>query len=98
MIDFEQAKLLAENSAMLEINWVPVRETYLSDFYNERENCWIFFAKEDIPLPPDGCLRTTAFAVSKSGVVRAVYDFRDNPEEMNTFADRMSDYFSTHDE
>ena len=98
MIDLEQAKLLAENNAMLEINWVPEQSFYLSDFYNERESCWIFFAKEDIPQPPEGVLRATAFAVSKSGVVRAVYDFRDNPEKMSAFADRMSDYFSTHDE
>ena len=98
MITFTKAKSLAENEARAVFSWAPLKQPYLSDMHIEREYCWIFFAHESTPTPAEGSPCFTAYAVSKKGNVRDVYDFRDDEKNMTDFANKMSDYFFRNDE
>ncbi len=93
MITFAEAKLLAENTARANFNWLPLKQPYLSETYIEREYCWIFFIHENALVAREGSLCFTAYAVSRKGKVRDVYDFRSDAQKMSGFADKISDYF-----
>jgi len=99
MINVTKARAMAEETAREKMGWVvEKRDKYLSDYYIERPNCWIFFADDSIPEAPSNWLGYRTFAVSRLGAERLVYDLRDDPQKMSDYADMMSKYFETHDE
>lgn len=98
MITFAEAKLLAESTARENFNWLPLKQPYLSEIYIEKEYCWIFFIHESVPVAPEGSICFTAYAVSKKGNIRDVYDFRSDEQKMSDFADKMSNYFFSSNE
>jgi hypothetical protein len=68
----------------------------LSGKVMEAENCWIFFRNKDIHVPSEGAMRGDwAYAVSKDGDFRQVYDLSDDSQKCADYLQFMSDYFSS---
>lgn len=93
-ITFEDAREIARRAARSEISddVQTGRDSYLSDQTIEAAGCWFFFMDEEITATPaaEGVLRFSAYAVSKTGEVSFVYDFRDNPQQMTDYVEMFS--------
>lgn len=71
----------------------PDFKNFLSDYYLEAEGCWLFFPNDFIEVPKEHWhLHKFAVAVSKSGHVSTVYDFRENKQKMQEYLEAFSLY------
>lgn len=93
-LTFEVARCLANEAAAEHgsKHFAPRNvPNFLSDCYLEAEGCWIFFPMASIDAPETHWhLHKFAVAVSKSGEVRIVYDFRENAQKMQAYLEVIS--------
>src|ERR1700761_3359494 len=92
-ITFDSARAFAhERAARTLAGYLPDGESeYLSEEVLEAEGCWLFFKSEKIRFPEkDGFWPTWAYAVSKSGEVHQVYDFRESATKMREYLAALS--------
>ena len=54
----------------------------------------MFFRNRGIVIPPEQALRDGAYAVSKRGEVRYVFDFSDDPKQAEEYLQKMSNYYN----
>lgn len=89
-MDFQGARAKAEQLAIKELEacGVSAEADVLSVEALEAEGCWIFFlcssATSSVRTHP-GQVVFTAYAVSKTGDVASIYDFREQPAKMNDY-------------
>jgi hypothetical protein len=94
-VTFEQARNVASQAAKSELGqFAPVNMTdVLSDFYMEAEGCWFFFGSDEIVIPKDkGIVASGVYAVTRTGALSYVYDFRENEEQMRAYLEMFSLY------
>lgn len=92
----ERAAASIKNLLITWANLEGILPPYLSTYYMEAEGCWIFFRHESIHITPESGPAYSAIAVSKKGEVRAIADYRDNPERAQEYLNIMSDHFIQH--
>ena len=96
LITVENAKKLAEQDAYSELKSFiqSTSDEVLDSHYLEAEYCWIFFKNPQIIVPDYALLGIKwAYAVSKKGNRRMVYDLRDDSEKMKNHLENLSNYF-----
>ncbi len=96
MITFPQAKVLATENAKSDLSsFMPDNSfSILDDSYLEAGYCWIFFKNPHIIVPDNALLGINwAYAVSKRGNCRMVYDLRYDAEKMRNHLESLSTYF-----
>jgi hypothetical protein len=93
-ITFENARKLANDAAAedgLRDFAPPDCTDFLSDYHLEAEGCWYFFPMDGLEIPPEAWhLHKLAIAISKSGELRFVADFRDNEQQMQDYLELLS--------
>jgi hypothetical protein len=95
-IDVVEARKLAARSAEANLRcFAPDERTeLLRPDYAEGWGCWFFFRNPDVVVPPDRMLKGGwAYAVSKGGQVRHVYDFSGDAGKLKSYLQTMSYYF-----
>ena len=100
-ITVEKAKFLAKQEAHPELkSFMHTKsEEVLESYYLETDYCWIFFKNPTIIVPDNALLGIKwAYAVSKKGNCRLVYDLRGEPEKMQKHLFDLSDYFKKNNE
>jgi hypothetical protein len=101
IISYKQAREIASKAAFeaLTAFFDGTPKDALREYSIEGEHCWFFFRNTSIDIPEEMAFgRNFAYAVSKKGALRYVYDFSYDTEKLTEYLRVMSDYFSTHDE
>lgn len=93
-ITFDEAYQLAHEMAKSQLqDMFPDLESYISNSFLEAPGCWIFFKNEKVDGSVDTQLQAGwAYAVSKTGDIRQVYDFSRDREKMNRYLQAFSQY------
>jgi len=95
-ISLSQAREIAEENALWKLQPYMTNFTtsVLREHFEEAECCWFFFRNKEIVGPPEQALRWAwAYAVSKKGEVSIIADYSDQPEKLQEYLKKMSDYF-----
>jgi hypothetical protein len=94
-ISLAEAKAIAERNAFPDLQSFGAKESQsLEDTPLEAETFWMFFRNKDINVPPEATLGIKwAYVVSKKGTYSMVQDFSDDPEKLQEYVKKMSDYF-----
>ena len=67
----------------------------LEPAYRETPDCWMFFQRIDIAVPPERSLSQGAYAVSKHSMeARYVPDFRNDELRLAAYLALISEYFA----
>jgi hypothetical protein len=96
VITHEQARKMADEIARSDLAELVMDQSipFLATKYLEAEYCWIFFRNESIVLNQKYSLRWDwAYAISKKGNARHVYDFRGDEERMKSYLQELSNFF-----
>lgn len=95
-VTYEQARKMAEEIARGDLEeLVHDRAITLLDAKDlEADYCWIFFRNSHIILDEKYSLRWNwAYAISKKGNTRHVYDFRGDEERTKCYLQELSNFF-----
>lgn len=100
LISLEEARKIAEINASKELRGFFCDEVkILKNEYSEGECCWMFLKSDDIYISPEMTLGIKwAYVVSKKGTYSMVHDFSDDPEVLNDYLKKMSEYFKRKNE
>jgi hypothetical protein len=96
LIQFEEARKIAEESALQKLEQfrknpaIPI----LSKHFEEADCCWIFFRNKEIFGPEERKISWDfAIAVSKKGEVSLIADYRNEPDQLRMYLQKISNYF-----
>jgi len=85
-MSFEEARAIAEKKAIERVGIFLADQVgpVLDDYYIRGENFWIFFASENVKLPPESweLRQFPAYGVSDYNFIGYFRDFREQPEEL----------------
>lgn len=97
-IDWQQARQLAEQAVMRDVDSYESREVQkaLEDEFLEAEHCWIFFRNREISVRPEKWFTRAynAFAISKTGAFSQIATLEYDEAQLNAYLNVMSDYFA----
>ena len=96
MQNIEAARKAAHESAQWNLQglYADPKQERLETAYRETADCWMFFQRRDIAIPPERSLSQGAYAVSKHSMEeRFVPDFRDNELRLAAYLELLSDHF-----
>lgn len=97
IIDFIKAKDIAEINLKETLTRCSIDYSIevLSEYYLDKEFCFIFFRNSKITIPDKFLLSADwAPAVCKrTGEVQQIYDLRHNPIRMEEYSELMSEFF-----
>ena len=96
MRNVEEARKAANESAQWNLQglYADPKQELLDTVYRETADCWMFFQRRDIEVPPERALSRGAYAVSKHSMEeRFVPDFRDDELRLVAYLELLSHHF-----